>query len=155
MTNYEDRFWSKINKSVTGCWEWFGSLDTSGYGLFRFQRRLVKAHRFSWQLVHGEIPKGLLVCHHCDNRRCVNPAHLFLGTNKDNMQDASSKRRWKKQRPCRRVLSNEQVKEIRTILNEGHRVGGKIARQYGITPTMVSYIRRNKSWFAQVENNNE
>ena len=87
-------FWSKVEKSDAGCWEWRGSLMKNGYASFVHDSpRKVLAHRYSWMLHNGPIPAGLLICHHCDNRRCVRPDHLFLGTTLDNMRDMIAKGR--------------------------------------------------------------
>lgn len=86
------RFWSKVDKT-NECWLWTASRDTHGYGTFRRDGCVQKAHRVSWELTHGLIPDGLHVCHRCDVPACVNPDHLFLGTMKDNMQDRNAKGR--------------------------------------------------------------
>lgn len=85
----EDRFWEKVDTrrlSPGGCWEWLAGLTHNGYGQFK-SSCTSKAHRWSYLHHYGKIPDGLLVCHRCDNPPCVNPAHLVLGTTKDNMQD--------------------------------------------------------------------
>lgn len=85
----------KIN-SLTGCWNWVGSKTIEGYGNFSTRRKQYKAHRFSWEIKFGKIPIGKLVCHSCDNPSCVNPEHLWLGTDKDNALDKVKKnRQWR------------------------------------------------------------
>jgi hypothetical protein len=89
-----ERFERKyIPVTESGCWIWLGGLQGKGYGQFTLKNKRVKAHRFSFEQFVGEIPDGMLVCHHCDVMCCVNPAHLFVGTNSDNMSDCANKGR--------------------------------------------------------------
>jgi len=90
-----ESFWSKvIIKGPDDCWEWSARKNNKGYGIFS-PLKYRSAHRTSWFIKHGEIPKGMYVCHHCDNPSCVNPSHLFLGTAMDNFKDAVNKGRIK------------------------------------------------------------
>jgi hypothetical protein len=95
MRPIAERFWSKVWITDT-CWIWTGAMTAAGelgYGILKVDRsrRNVLAHRFAYELTHGPIPSGLMVCHTCDVRKCVRPDHLFLGTAKDNVRDAIAK----------------------------------------------------------------
>lgn len=88
-----ERFWSKVNKTES-CWLWTGTRNSKGYGRFRDNDRMIVAHRIAWDLAgRGPIPAGMQLCHVCDVRACVNPEHLFLGTQSDNMRDCVKKGR--------------------------------------------------------------
>lgn len=96
----EERFWEKVDKSGD-CWVWTGALGGRGYGYIAKPggsaanpgAHMIPAHRVSWEIANGQIPDGLLVCHHCDNPRCVRPDHMFLGTDLDNARDRERKGR--------------------------------------------------------------
>lgn len=97
MGSFEERFWSKVTRSDR-CWEWQGPRDHDGYGFIKVMRCSRRAHRCSWELCVGPIPNNLFVLHRCDNPPCVNPAHLFLGTARDNALDMVGKGRAANQR---------------------------------------------------------
>ena len=83
--NHVSLFWAKVRKTIK-CWEWYGSRK-GRYGNLTVKKKNVLAHRFAWEITFGPIPIGLFVCHHCDNKKCVRPSHLFLGAHEDNMRD--------------------------------------------------------------------
>ncbi len=147
------RFWSKVDMSGD-CWEWRGSRMSAGYGVFSLttdrSHRNVRAHRLAWELSHGEIPPGLLVCHRCDNPGCVRPAHLFLGSVRDNARDMVSKGRGpraKGELNNAAKLTAEGVRQIRTLLALGISQAW-VHRAFGISSGNVSRIANGKGWAA-------
>lgn len=114
--NDTQRFLAKVKKS-TKCWEWTASKDGFGYGMFSLYGKRQGAHRASWQIFKGQIPKKMYVLHKCDNPSCVRPGHLFIGTQKENVKDAVSKGRHKTNRG--------DVKRNKTHCPAGHPYKGK------------------------------
>lgn len=127
--------------------EWKAQTLPKGYGLFRrgsLQHGKVLAHRFSYELQHGDIPVGMNVLHKCDNPRCVNPEHLFLGTQKDNVADMVAKKRhvWLRPLPWQK-LSEDDVSDIRVIHGYGLGVCA-IAREYQVSHALISILLSGK-----------
>lgn len=125
------------------CWLWTGCKDKDGYGQLFFGSKKYRSHRVAYEVYKGTIDAHLMVCHTCDNPSCVNPEHLFLGTCKDNLEDASRKRRMSEgQRNGKAKLTTLQVSEIRAST-----IGSsELARYYGVDRHQISRIRNNQSW---------
>jgi hypothetical protein len=155
----EVRFWSKVTLSE-GCWEWAAACDGAGYGSIGIDTggtwkdwKIVKTHRWMWEFIHGPIPGDLFVLHKCDNRKCVRPDHLFLGTHLDNSNDKIAKGRdviLKGTTNGRAKLTEADVLAIRAAHTyvPGKRNGAvaRLACQYGVSESMISDIVRRKNW---------
>ncbi|HEX4604309.1 MAG TPA: HNH endonuclease [Candidatus Angelobacter sp.] len=135
--------------SASGCWLWQGMVRPDGYGAARFQGREQGAHRVGWKLFRGEIGPGMVVCHRCDVRPCVNPEHLFLGTAAENAEDMIEKGRSPRgEKHGSAKLTTEQVGRIKTMLAEDKLYMSEIAREFGVSPTTVRAIRTGRTWKA-------
>lgn len=143
-----ERLKKNSRKAANGCIEWIGHIENTGYGAIKFQARRLKAHRAAWELKHGKVPKGLFVLHRCDNRACINPAHLFVGTQLDNIRDMIAKGRKvvrSGERHWNAKLSKEKVVEIRARYARGERQID-IARDIGMSTSAVSAAITKRNW---------
>lgn len=144
------RFWSNVTvANPDDCWEWRGAAS-GGYGKINVDGKEMLAHRYSYQLHYGLIPDGLWVLHRCDNPPCVNPNHLFLGTNDDNIADMRAKQRHScGERTGGSRLTNAQVREILALFavySSGEFSKEFIARMYGVTDMTIGNIIRRTTW---------
>lgn len=143
----EEKFWAQVKKTDT-CWLWTSGKDRGGYGSFRGKIGVHvydRTHRYAYALFHGEIPKGMCVCHSCDTPACVNPEHLFLGTGADNMNDKISKGRQRGafgEKSGAAILTEDQV---RAILIDP-RPHPAIAADYGVKGSTIGSIKQRVSW---------
>lgn len=131
----------------SGCFECTSHvLDIGGYPEIWFNRKKYKMNRFIYQECFGEIPNSLVVRHKCDNRKCINPEHLELGTTKDNIDDMVSRdRQAKGEKNAFSVLKEYEVKQIKYMLSRKYSCA-EISRMYGVTRTCISSIKLNKTW---------
>jgi hypothetical protein len=147
MQTLRDRFEAKyIPEPNTGCWLWTAVCTEKGYGKFRADnRKIARAHRVSYELYIGDIPKGMFVCHKCDNPGCVNPDHLFIGTAADNTNDMMKKGRGvflKGERHGRARFSEDDIVAIRADT----RSQIEIAKEYGVHESTISHIKTRRTW---------
>lgn len=144
--NLSDRFLSKIQKTMYGCHYWTSTRSSSGYGNFWFMGGQVLAHRMAYEMLIGPIPEGLLVCHTCDVKHCVNPDHLFLGTQSDNQADMTAKGRGRVGSiNGRAILDVNGAADIRHRFKLG--VQQKyLAREYGVAQQTISRVVRMETW---------
>lgn len=133
-------FWRRVDRSGE-CWIWRSTVDSHGYGKTTNSKATIRAHRLSWLLEHGPIPDGSYVLHRCDNRLCVRPGHLYLGTHADNMRDMRT--RGRAARLGRRKVSAEQALEIRMRGAEG---AASLAREFGLSRVNTQKIIKGKTW---------
>jgi len=141
------RFYTHVSVSKKNeCWEWLGS-TSKGYGRFGFNGKMMQANRFAFWIATGHYPGDLCVCHSCDNPACVNPAHLFLGTMKDNMEDAVKKGRTAVGvMNGKAKLTEDEVQEIRARYEAAGFTQKQLARRYGVTQQCIHFILRHESW---------
>lgn len=144
-----ERFEDKVFYSIDGCWYWTAQMDTNGYGVLGHGgSSCKKAHRVSYELHKGPIPKGMLVCHSCDNPLCVNPDHLWLGTPSDNMRDMAAKGRSRNSvgsNNPRATLTEDTVREIKAHLKLG--IGAtELSRRLNISASKIAAIKSGYSW---------
>lgn len=142
-----ERFREKVDvRGPDDCWPWLASTKQGGYGKCGDERgRVQLTHRVAYQLVNGPIPEGMVVCHQCDNPRCVNPAHLYLGTQADNLRDMRNKGRDNPPRGARHPKARLTEDLARSIRNDprSHR---RIARELGIGKSTVGMIKAGITW---------
>lgn len=155
QADFRSLFWAQVQKGHD-CWLWTGLTNgrhsKGGYGhIRRGRRRWEQAHRVSWELTNGPIPNGLYVLHHCDNRLCVRPEHLFLGTQKDNLKDCVRKGRAKfahvpGERNGRAKLTGIQAVRIRALYADGGWTHVSLARLLGVSKSLIGAILLRQLW---------
>ncbi len=151
-TPLEERFWSKVEKTPT-CWLWKGAhkIGKDAYGFIHFNGKLISTHRASWQMVNGPIPENMCILHSCDNPPCVNPAHLRIGTRRENSMDMVNRNRHPTLLNAKSKIASKftekKILEIRDLKRKKPYLSyASIARTYKVTPTAISFIIRRHVW---------
>lgn len=147
----EQRFIMRVAVHENGCWNWTGGISQpTNYGIFSWDAGYqMSAHRASWMLHHGMIPAGLKVLHKCDNRHCVSPTHLRLGTQQENIDEMHAKGRARKavgERASKAKLTAQQVIEIRRLHAEEGLGCTRLGRRFGVTEQNIMAIVNRQSW---------
>ena len=141
LEDMRDWFWQRVEKTDS-CWLWTGARNKLGYGIVSIHaKKHMLAHRVAWLFTHGDIPGGMILCHRCDTPRCVRPEHVFLGTRKDNMQDA----RRKALPRAGMKLTESQAMDIINRLISWEKVVS-VARATGVSPQMITRINSGLAW---------
>ena len=130
---------------VTGCWNWNGGVNAKGYAHLKYEMKMHRANRFSWAAFKGPIPDGLLVLHDCDNRLCVNPAHFFLGTARDNNEDRDRKGRHRSLSRAEHPLAKLTEKEVAEI-RQSTENRDVLSLRYGVNKSNISHIQNYRTW---------
>jgi hypothetical protein len=140
-----EAFWKRVYRSggPDACWPWLSSITVYGYGQYGWEGKNQRSRRIAWQLTNGPIPEGLCLCHHCDNRPCCNPAHLFLGTLADNVHDMHSKGRGLRGEG---VGNSKLTAEVVRAIRRTNASEAELAWLFRTTRANVNYILSRKSW---------
>jgi hypothetical protein len=149
----EEQFWSRVDKRLDGCWVWTGSIakERGGYGIVYYSKKMWRSHRLAWLLSQGSIPIGKYVLHSCDNPPCVNPDHLWVGTQSDNMKDMHDKGRHPSpgqppgEEHAMAKLTDSAVRDIHRRVREGE-WQAQVAEDYGVCVETVEFIVRGRTW---------
>lgn len=150
QSQYQADFWTRVTVlSETECWVWIGCID-NGYGKFTYMGHEIGSHRYAATFRFGQVPKGMHVCHHCDNRKCCNPSHLFIGTHADNVHDMYLKGRQNPEVGSSRYNAKLTEEKVLRIKREArNRYPGwiaKIAKELGINHSGICAILSGKTW---------
>jgi len=143
----EERFFRYVRKTRK-CWNWIGPMNHGGYGRLSNGRKggRILAHRYSWEFHKGKIPKEMYVCHHCDNPKCVNPKHLYVGNQSQNMEDAAQRKRMPRGSSHHNArLTIKDIERIYALRKQGKKQH-EIATQFGVTNSHVCLILQGKHW---------
>lgn len=143
------RFFASIERiPFSGCWIWTRSVISKGYGCIRLADRTHYAHRISWEIHHGQVPRGSHVLHRCDVPSCCNPEHLFLGTNGDNIADSIAKGRRKRpgEKQNRHILSGDEVLALRERYKRGGVSQAQLARERGVSKACINHAIAGINW---------
>lgn len=157
MDRAKKRFFSKIKESSKECWEWQWNLTGDGYGSMSLPGlKIQRAHRASWLFHYGNLPSDKLVLHTCDNKICVNPAHLYLGTTQDNTRDAIERGHFPRgpnlkkgqpgERNCKAKLTEKQVNKIRKYHESWNMSNTAIAKKYKVNRSTIINLLKRKTW---------
>ena len=150
-----ERFWSQAERDAAGCLLWRGRTNAKGYGVLKVGRSERLAHRVAWELVNGAIPQALNVCHRCDVRQCIDAAHLFAGTQAENMADMAAKNRSGNRSRTRRnigernpmsKLNRESVAAIRAIYATGGTTQQALATRFGVGRRAIGRVISGERW---------
>lgn len=148
--NYTETDWKRIEDKFErttegGCWIWIAGLGQPGYGVIWLDGTYRAAHRVIYEILVGPIPEGKSLLHHCDNRCCVNPTHLYIGTAKDNTRDTKVRGRMAVGTALpQSKLTEDDVREIRKLEGKVHRC--ELAKQYNVSPRAIVHIWKGATW---------
>jgi hypothetical protein len=146
------RFWARaIPEPNSGCWLWTGRVDGKGYGMFMIDSSNRRAHRLALSFSGVDVPHDRIVCHRCDNPPCVNPEHLYVGTDRDNVNDRESRKRGggpkrRGEGNGRAKLTQAQVEEIRALFETGLHTKVALGKRFGVSDAQIGYIVRRLQW---------